>query len=280
MSKYDEICTKLLPIENNLISKCKVTLSDVFGGLLLSNIWLRQGWGETKRRYRRTWLGPFWVTCTLLVFSVVLSVIWAKLWNQPFKEYLPFLLSGMIPWTFISGTINESCGTLISAESSIKSRQFPYSILFYGLIYRNLIVLAHNILVFALIIPFTVVKININLLLVIPGLVLVSLNLLWITIAVSIICLRYRDVQQLVNTFIQIIMFITPIFWPAEQLKSAKWIVDYNVLYHLIDIVRSPLLGNSPTYLSYLSSLILLVVGSAVTFLLYSQKRTKISYWF
>jgi len=152
MSKYDEICTKLLPIENNLISKCKVTLSDVFGGLLLSNIWLRQGWGETKRRYRRTWLGPFWVTCTLLVFSVVLSVIWAKLWNQPFKEYLPFLLSGMIPWTFISGTVNESCGTLISAESSIKSRQFPYSILFYGLIYRNLIVLAHNILVFALII--------------------------------------------------------------------------------------------------------------------------------
>jgi len=280
MSKYDEICSKLLPLENNLISKSKATLNDVLGGLLLSNIWLRQGWGETKRRYRRTWLGPFWVTFTLLVFSVVLSVIWAKLWNQPFKEYLPFLLSGMIPWAFISGTINESCGTLISAESSIKSRQFPYSILFYGLIYRNLIVFGHNLLVYALIIPFTVVKVNLNLLLVIPGLLIVSLNLIWITTAISIICLRYRDVQQLVNTFIQIIMFITPIFWPAEQLKSEKWIVDFNVLYHLIDIVRAPLLGNSPQYLSYLSSLILLVFGSTMTFLLFSQKRTKISYWF
>jgi ABC-type polysaccharide/polyol phosphate export permease len=161
--------------------------------------------------------------------------------------------------------------------------RFNYSILAYALVWRNFIVFAHNLLVFvAIALAFAPHVFTPTTLLVLPGLMIVLVNSMWISIVLGMLCLRFRDVQQLISSLIQISMFVTPIFWPPESLQggAARIVfIDLNPLYHLIDIVRSPLLGRAPAAESYIAMAVLTVAGWWMTYLLFSYFRKRIAYW-
>src|SRR3954447_3485930 len=83
-------------------------MQDLIGGLLQWRLWGRLGWLEVKRRYRRTVVGPFWTSVSLLVFVMVMSAVGSGLLSKETKEYLPFLLAGMVVWTLLSSIMQES----------------------------------------------------------------------------------------------------------------------------------------------------------------------------
>lgn len=257
-------------------------IEDFKEGIQLRELWLRLAWAETKRRYRRTTLGPLWVSLSLLIFSLVLSIVWANLWNINLVEFLPFLLSGLVAWTFISSCIGEATSMVMSAEAIIKNRKFPFSVLANTLISKQTIIFAHNLLVFYLIkILFQPETFNINSLMLLPGLFILILNLFWIVMLISFLCLRYRDFQQLVTIFLQIIMFITPIFWPRERLiGNAEILVDANLIYHLVDILRAPLLGNLPSINSYFVTILSAILGNIILLIFFNNKVKRFAYWF
>jgi ABC-type polysaccharide/polyol phosphate export permease len=93
--------------------------------------------------------------------------------------------------------------------------------------------------------------------------------------------MRFRDMQQLIASLVQISMFVTPIFWPPESLHGMgrRFFVDFNPLYHMIDIVRAPLIGNVPASESYIATLVVAVVGWAITYLAFSRFRRRLAYW-
>lgn len=264
-----------------LFGKFEFSYNDFLHGLSLWQLWTRLCLNEVKRRYRRTLLGPMWVAISLGIFALVLSVVWAALWKQNVREFLPYLLSGLIPWMMIASSIGESTSTFMSAESLMKSRQFPYSMLIHVVVGRNVIVFAHNLLTFFLAGLFCGVEFNLSTLLLIPGLFLLILNLEWMCFLVAMLCLRFRDFQQLVTILLQVVMFITPIFWPVSQLSGrASWVVDINVLYHMIDIVRSPLLGKLAAFHSYFICFVSMIFGWLLVIWLFNKKRHRLVYWF
>src|SRR5262249_38737365 len=99
----------------------RIALWDLLEGLRLWKMWLRQSSNEARRRYKRTALGPMWVTVSLLVFALVLSFVWAGLWKMKVSEFLPFLLSGLLPWTLISSAIGEGCLSFAAGEALTKA---------------------------------------------------------------------------------------------------------------------------------------------------------------
>ena len=254
---------------------------DIIDGFLMWKLWGRLGWSETKRRYRRTLLGPFWVSASLAIFATVLAFVWASLWKQGVREYLPFLVSGLLPWTMIAGCIGESCTTFLNGEGLIKSRQFAYTTLLYVVIARNVIVFLHNLVVYVAIALFAGVAITGWTLLLLPGLLLVIANLAWLSLLITILCLRFRDFAQIVTSLIQISMFVTPVFWSPTRIASdLAWLVDANLLYHMIDVIRAPLLGHAPSAFSYLVCAGSAVFGWLAAVWLYSRKRHRIAYWY
>lgn len=256
-------------------------LNDLIGGILSWEIWGRLCLNEVNRRYRRTLLGPMWVAVSLGVFSLVLSLVWAALWRQNVREYLPYLLSGLIPWMMIASSIGESTSTFMSAESLMKSRQFSYSMLIHVVLGRNIIVFGHNMITYILAAFACGVSINWQTLLFLPGFVLLVFNLAWICLIIAILCLRFRDFQQLVTIILQVVMFITPVFWPVSQLTGrTAIIVDVNLLFHMIDLIRSPLLGKSPQLESYIICILAGFVGWLSAYLLLRSKRHRLVYWF
>jgi len=222
-----------------------------------------------------------WVAVSLGVFSLVLSLVWAALWKQNVREFLPYLLSGLIPWMMIASSIGESTTTFMSAESQMKSRQFPYSMLIHVVLGRNIVVFAHNMITYLVAAAICGVAVNLQTLLIIPGFVLMVLNLAWISLVIAILCLRFRDFQQLVTIFLQVVMFITPIFWPVSQLTGrTAIIVDVNLLYHMIDLIRSPLLGKTPQLESYIVCIVAGFIGWLSAYWLLRSKRHRLVYWF
>jgi ABC-type polysaccharide/polyol phosphate export permease len=255
---------------------------DIVNGLRRHEIWTRQSVNEVRRRYRRTVLGPTWVTLSLIIFAIVMSFVWAGLFQQEVTKLLPFLLSGLIPWGLMAGIIGEGTGAFLTGEALIKSRQFPYTILTNIVLTRNFIIFLHNLVGYVLVAAVCGVSVPLaNLLLLFPGLVLVMLNCGWMCLLVAIFCLRYRDFQQLVSSLLTIAVFVTPVFFQASQLQGKRTIIIHaNPMHHMVDIIRQPLLGNLASSTSYIFCIVTAVVGWYCVFWLFASKRDRLAYWF
>jgi ABC-type polysaccharide/polyol phosphate export permease len=255
---------------------------DFIAGLRRWDVFARLGWFEVKRRYRRTVIGPMWGTLNLSVFILALGTVGGGLLNKNFSEYLPFLAAGMIMWIFLSTIISESCSLFVSSQNLFKQMQFSYSSLAYALVWRNFIVFLHNLaayfLFFLLTVPHLITPWT---LLAIPGIAIVIVNGVWVALLFGMICLRFRDLQQLVTTFLQIGMFITPVFWPPESLTGIRRFifVELNPLYSMMEVVRAPLMGTPPTQLVYITAGLITIIGWTITLLFFGYFRKRIAYW-
>jgi ABC-type polysaccharide/polyol phosphate export permease len=255
---------------------------DLIGGLWRTDLWGRLGWLDVKRRYRRTLLGPFWTSISLALYVVSVGIVGAGLWHQNIREYLPFLVSGMIAWFLVSTIINESCTLLVSGHALFRNVKFKYSILAYALVWRNFIVFLHNLIVYVFIVGVLKPEsIGFTALLAIPGVALIAVNGIWIALLCGLFCLRFRDVTQLVTSIMQISMLITPIFWPPDSLIGSRRLifVETNPLFHMVDLVRGPLLGDVPGITSYVVVLLITVCGWTLTYRVFSHFRKRIAYW-
>jgi ABC-type polysaccharide/polyol phosphate export permease len=255
---------------------------DFFAGLRRWDVFTRLGWFEVKRRYRRTIIGPLWGTLNLSVFILALGTVGGGLLNKNFSEYLPFLAAGMIMWIFLSTIISESCSLFVSSQNLFKQMQFSYSSLAYALVWRNFIVFLHNLaayfLFFVLTVPHLITPWT---LLAIPGIAIVIVNGVWVALLFGMICLRFRDLQQLVTTFLQIGMFITPVFWTPDSLTGIRRFifVELNPLYSMIEVVRAPLMGTPPAQLAYITAGLITIIGWTITLLFFGYFRKRIAYW-
>lgn len=261
----------------------KSAFCDLMDGFRRRDVWGRLGWLEIKRRYRRTTIGPFWNVISLAVFVVTVGTVGAGLWNQDAGQYLPYLTSGMLVWLMISASANESCMLFVANTHLYRNGRFDYSTLAYSLVWRNFIVLLHHLLVYVAVVGLLAPQlIGASTLLAIPGLVLLMINGVWVSLLLGMFCLRFRDVQQLVVSVIQISLFMTPVFWPADQLTAGtarSLFIHFNPLYHAVQVVRAPLLGQVPALESYLAVILMAVIGSAVTYWAFVRFRKRIAYW-
>jgi len=262
-------------------SRYRIAWIDVAAGISAVDIWGRLGWRETKRRYRRTAFGPLWTTVSLALFVTTLGLVWSNLWNKDPKVYLPYLTAGMLCWIFIVGFCTDGTGGFfLSYEKLIKQLRISYTLLACAVVWRNLIVFFHNLIIYVLVCIYAGVSVPWATLLVIPGLGLLSLNAVWIVTVLGTACARYRDLQQLVTNLLQISLFLTPVFWSPDQLTGrAAILAQFNPLYHLIAIVREPLLGKAPAPLHWLIVIFITLVGWTVTVQMLTRLRHRIVYW-
>lgn len=239
------------------------------------------GWQDIKQRYRRSKVGPFWLTISMGVLIGALGLVFGGVFNTPMREFLPFLAIGIILWAFISTTINEGCLAFVSSEAIIKQLPIPLFIHVMRVIWRNLIILAHNVVIIPLIFLFFLKPIGWISLLAIPGILVTSLVLSWVAFLFSIICTRFRDMTQIAASVLQVIFYITPIIWMPSLVTGNRsfFFLDLNPLFHLIEIIRAPLLGYAPSALNWGASILLALIGWTFTLLVYGKYRNRISYW-
>ena len=257
-------------------------IDDIWAGVSNWPMWGRLGWLDIKRRYRRTTVGPFWAAFQVATMVFTVGFLWAALFGQPVSSYMPLLCSGLIVWQLIASLANEGATVFTAGQSLLTSIRMPLTLLVATMVWRNVIVFAHNLAVFAVVAILWKVPITWNTLLVIPGLLLLILNGMWIGLLVGIVATRFRDVPQLIGGILQILMFLTPVMWSPATLKGTEivsYIINVNPLTHLVEVSRTPLLGEAPSLLNWVVAAALVVVGSAGTLAVFSRFRQRIPYW-
>lgn len=232
-------------------------------------------------RYRRSAIGPFWLTISMSVLIASIGIVFGGIFNTPMDEYLPFLAVGIILWTFITGMINEGCFGFIDAEGMVKQLPIPLFVYILRVLWRNLLILAHNILILPLVLLVMGKGIGLEALLAIPGLLLVSLCLSWAAFLFAMLCARYRDLPQIVSSVLQVAFYLTPIIWSSLLLpdRLGSTFLQLNPFFHLLELIRAPLLGVVPSLTSWLVVLVIAVLGWGFTLLAFSRLRHRVAYW-
>lgn len=254
--------------------------ADLLGGMSRSWIWTRLAYQDIKERYRGSVLGPFWVTLTNLIMIGAMGAIYSELFHLKMATYVPFITAGLLTWQFISGMINEGCATFTGAHDVIQQVPMPFSVQAYRVVYRNLIVLAHNAVIVPLVLVIFRVPVDWHVLGVFPGLALLSVNGLWMTVFFGAISTRFRDIPPIIANVVQVLFFVTPIFWPLEAVTShlGRYLA-LNPFFAWIDVIRAPLLGSVPQPTSWPILLGCVAIGCTASFLFFVRFRERIAYW-
>lgn len=239
------------------------------------------GWQDIRQRYRRSSFGPFWLTISMGVLIGALGLVFGNLFGTPMKEFLPFLTIGLILWTLISTALNEGCTGFTAAEAMIKQISLPLFTHILRVLWRNLIIFAHNLVIYPLVLIVFWVPLPATALLAIVGLVLLMINLSWMALLLGMFCTRYRDVPQIIANLLQVFFYLTPIIWMPNLLpkRASILLLNANPFFHLIEIVRAPLLGSLPSALNWQVGIVLAVAGWIFTILFYGRFRSRIAYW-
>ncbi|WP_368518281.1 ABC transporter permease [Rhizobium sp.] len=252
---------------------------DLLAGFLKRDLWLKFALHDIRQRFRRSLLGPFWITLSTGVMIASLSVVFGSLFGRDLTDFVPYVATGLIYWTFLSSMITEGCVAFIEREGYIRNVPMPLIVHFYRAFARNTIVLAHNMVIYVLVFVYFRHSLNYNYLLFIPGFLLFLLNLAWLSLLAALFSTRYRDIPQLINSVIQIVFFVTPVFWSVRQFPKRPAVIDFNPAYHLLEIVRAPLLGEAPEYTSWIVCSVMAVAGSFAALVVYRRAYGRLPYW-
>jgi ABC-2 type transport system permease protein len=259
-------------------------MRDLVDGFGKRELWLHLGWQDIKQRYRRSVLGPFWITIATGATAVAMGLLYSKLFKLELSEHLPYVTMGLIVWNLINASILEGAEVFIANEGLIKQLPTPLSVHVYRLVWRQMILFGHNIIIFVIIAIVYPKPWNWADLAVIPALGLIMLNCVWVSICFGILATRYRDIGPLLNSIVQLLFFMTPIIWNEATLRAqgaGSWarIVEINPLLHYLDIVRAPLLGADQEFRHWAVVVVLTVVGWALAALAMRQYRARVPYW-
>ncbi|WP_285505113.1 ABC transporter permease [Actinokineospora sp. NBRC 105648] len=277
---------------------------DIREGIANRELWGHLGWQDIKQRYRRSVIGPLWITLSMAITALGLGLLYSQLFGSPIGTFLPYLTVGFIVWNFILGCLTEGSDTFISNEGLIKHLPAPLTVYALRTVWRQTLMLMHNMLVYLVVLAiffgplstpgYTLSQgggvpqpgLSWTIVFAIPAFALIALNGAWVTLLFGIISTRYRDIPQVIGALIQLLFFMTPIVWPVDiltkKLGSGDWkllLIEANPLYHFIQILRAPLIGSEQSWHHWAVAGGVTVIGWALAFVAMRNYRARVPYW-
>jgi ABC-type polysaccharide/polyol phosphate export permease len=265
-----------------------VTLTDVPGSAsILSSVWrmLRLsfflGWQDVRMMYRRSVLGQFWITISMVVTFAAIGTVFGFVFDSPIVQYLPFLGCGLVFFNFLSVLINDGATAFIASESFIRQVAMEPIVYFVRTVWKTFFVLLHNAVAVALLFAFFPQGISPATALVIPGVLIAGCGMAGLALALAILATRYRDVPQIVAAVLQVSFYLTPIVWLPEALPAPARdiLLTWNPFTHMIAIMREPLLNTYPTAQTWMTATGLAVAFIGLGSVAYVWKRRELAFW-
>jgi ABC-2 type transport system permease protein len=262
-------------------------IEDLRSGFEQRELWGHLGWQDIKQRYRRSVLGPVWISISMAVTGVALGILYAGLFGNSLSKQLPYILVGFIIWAFIAGCINEGSEVFVANEGLIKHLPSPISVHVYRLVWRQTLFFLHNLVVYAIMLVVFPQPLHWTDLTAIPAFLLLMVNGAWVAMLFGIITTRFRDLMPITQSIVQLMFFLTPIVWFYEDLSGSAnhaiaeraRLAELNPFLHFLEILRRPMLGEPQVLRYWVVVLVITVVGWAATLFVMRNYRSRVSYW-
>ncbi|HVY15325.1 MAG TPA: ABC transporter permease [Rhodopila sp.] len=253
---------------------------DLVSGFKLWRLALTLGWLDIRLRYRGSMLGPFWLTISTGVMVGSLGFLYSALFKIDVAGYLPFLALSQVLWGYLAAIVSEACAAFTESEAIIRSVRMPFTVFSIRVLVRNVIALAHNIAV--IVVVFAVFRIvpGWEAFLALPGMLIWAIDSIALTLIFGAFCARFRDIQPIVNSVMQIAYFMTPVMWKPEQLGPARErFLALNPFYDLLEIVRGPILNSPISHATWVGALGSSALLCLVSWAFFVRARGRITFW-
>jgi lipopolysaccharide transport system permease protein len=255
-------------------------MADVAGGMRLWRLAWALGWLDIRLRYRGSMLGPFWLTISTGVMVGALGLLYSALFKINLRDYLPFLALSQVLWGFLAALVSEACTTFTDAEGVIRSVRMPFFVFSMRALIRNVIALAHNIAVIVVVFAIFSMWPGWEALMALPGLLVWVVDGLALTLLLGAFCARFRDIQPIVNSVMQIAFFMTPVIWKPDQLGAAGIEkLAFNPFFDLLEIVRGPILDSHIALTTWVGAVVYSLVLCAISWAFFVRARGRITFW-
>jgi len=208
-----------------------------------------------------------------------LGINYSTLFHQSVEKLLPYVAIGLVTWGFMAGSISEGADAFVNGAAMIKQTSLPLPMFTLRVLIRNGINLGHQVVIIIAVLAWFRIFPGVGMLWALPGFAILAINLGWIGLLLAMICSRFRDMPQIVSAVLQLLFFLSPIFWiPTPALMNSPFVAD-NPFYFAVESVREPLLqGQAPiTALTYL--VVVAAGGWAATILIYNQTRRRVVHY-
>jgi len=254
---------------------------DLGAGWRQRSLWGYLGWQDIKQRYRRSVLGPLWISISMGVIATAMGILYGALFGEPVHTFLPYVATGLLIWNFVNGCILEGSEVFIANEGLIRFLPAPISLHVYRLLWRQTLFFLHNLVIWLLLVVIFPQPLSATVLLAVPAFLLLVINGLWVALLAGIIATRFRDIPPIIASLTQLLFFMTPIVWSYERLKSNPLAayVELNPVMHFVEILRQPLLGQPIVWRHWAVVGIITVVGCAVSLVCLRNYRSRVAYW-
>jgi ABC-2 type transport system permease protein len=262
-------------------------LADLGHGWRQRPLWGYLGWQDIKQRYRRSVLGPLWITISMGVLATGLGILYAALFGMPLAHFLPYVATGLLIWNFISGCVLEGSEVFIANEGLIKFLPAPLSLHVYRLIWRQALFFLHNLAIWAVLMIVFKQSLGWTVLLAVPAFLLLMVNGFWVALLSGIIATRFRDIPPIIASVVQLTFYMTPIVWDYSTLANSKnpavaeraHLAELNPVMHYLEIIREPLLHEPIVWRHWAVVGMITVLGWTMTMLVLRNYRARVAYW-
>lgn len=260
-------------------SSLSKAVADIRAGWGRRELWMTLAQQDVRNRYRRSFLGPFWITVQMLAFVLGIGLLYAALFKQPPQQFVPFVATGFLIWSLMSSVIIEASTTYAASTQFIRSSQTPLSVYCYRTIAHQVIIFLHNAVVVVVMLLLLRVVPSASALVTVPlSLIITVINGFFLCLWLGPLSARYRDLAPLVAVAMQLMLFITPLFWDPSTLPGRAAVI-WNPFAYFLEIFRNPLLDRPIVPGSWIVVLIITAINIVVGLLVFARSRARIAYW-
>jgi ABC-2 type transport system permease protein len=254
---------------------------DIGQGWRQRPLWGYLGWQDIKQRYRRSVLGPLWISISMGVIATAMGILYGALFGEDIASFLPYVATGLLIWNFVSGCILEGSEVFIANEGLIRFLPAPLTLHVYRLVWRQTLFFLHNLVIWAILMVVFPQPLSWTVFLAIPAFALLVLNGAWISVLSGIIATRFRDIPPIIASLTQLLFFMTPIVWSYERFRSNPLApyVELNPVLHYVEIIRQPLLGLPIAWHHWYVVGAITVVGCLAALVCMRNYRSRVAYW-
>jgi lipopolysaccharide transport system permease protein len=234
-------------------------------------------WRDIKIRYQQTVLGLFWAILQPVLTMVVFSLFFGKLGKMP-SEGLPypiFNFTALLPWQFFENSITVSTNSLVINSNMITKVYFPRLFIPISGVLSGLVDFAIAFVVLIGMMMFYKITPTMGVLLLPLFLLLAFITAMGVSLWMSALNVKYRDVRYVVPFLARFWFFATPIAY-SSTLLNEPWVTLYglNPMVGVVEGFRWALLGtNPPTSMIFLSVIVAVILF--VTGLMYFNRTEK-----
>ncbi len=265
--------------KRGLFHRLQMAVGDLKEAAGLYKLWAHLGWRDQTSTTKRTYLGYVWHIIATVAQVVILGFIYGALFEEGPATMMLYLSVGLSLWSFISSVFFGSFNVFANYRNFLLARDIPLPLLIFRDLCGDMILMATKMMGFVVLSVVFLVPLNASAFLAVPGMMMIIIMAFPVKLICATAGTRFRDLQFAFQPFGLAAFLITPVLWREKFLDTHSWVSVYNPFTHILEIVRSPLLGETPQLTSYYAVLSMMVIFWFVGIFVYARYRNRIAVW-